>query len=410
MPRDVVIVGGGAAGLATAIFAARTAPDLRITVVDGARTLGAKILVSGGGRCNVTNASVTERDFNGATPGAIRTVLRAFGARETADWFRTIGVPLHEENLGKLFPDTNRARDVLDALVNEARAAGVSIVTSARVESIERDSTGFAIVTSQRRVRADAVVIATGGLALPKSGSDGAGYRFAAAFGHTLVATTPALVPLILEGDRHVGLSGVTHDVSLRLWRVDKPRTVVGSYLWTHTGCSGPAALDISRHLLRARLDGKLPLLSLDSVGESFEAVEAWWTLEQQFRPRANPVTVAADRIPRALAERLVFEAGIDPTMTLAMLTREARRRLLHAMTSLSLDVRDARSYTHAEATAGGVTMAEVDPATMQSRVCPGLFLVGEVLDVDGRLGGFNFQWAWSSARQCARGLALRLA
>ena len=403
--HDVVIVGGGAAGLATAIFTARTSAGLRVAVLDGARTLGAKILVSGGGRCNVTNARVTERDFNGATPAGLRAVLRALPVDDTLAWFRALGVPLHEEALGKLFPDSNRARDVLDALTGEAQRAGVRIVPSTRVSGIEREGTGFRLTTASGHLTARIVVLATGGLALPKSGSDGAGYRFAEALGHTIVPTTPALVPLVLDGDRHVGLSGVSHDATLRLWQVAKPRTLIGSFLWTHFGCSGPAVLDVSRHWLRARLDGLSPLLSLDSVGESFEAVDAWWTLEQQFRPRAHPVTVASDRVPRAVAERFVFEAGIGTEVTMATLGREARRRVVHAMTALPLDVRDARGYASAEVTAGGVALSEVDTSSMQSRRCPGLYLVGEVLDVDGRLGGFNFQWAWASARQAANGI-----
>lgn len=406
MERDVVIVGGGAAGLATAIFTARQLAGARVTVVDGARSLGAKILVSGGGRCNVTNARVTERDFSGASPGAIRTVLRALPHDDTVAWFQHLGVPLHEEALGKLFPDTNRARDVLDALIDEARRAAVRILPATRVTAIARSEHGFRLTTPTSNLQADIVVVATGGLALPATGSDGAGYRFAEALGHTLVPTTPALVPLVLDGDRHVVLSGVAHDVTLRLWQVPKPRTLVGSLLWTHVGCSGPVVLDVSRHLLRARLEGLAPALMLASVGESFDAIEAWWALEQQFRPRAHPATVAASRMPRAVAERLAAESGIDDVATLATLGRESRRRFVHAMTALPLDVRDARGYQHAEVTAGGVSMTDVDPSTMQSRRCPGLFFVGEVLDVDGRLGGFNFQWAWSSAMQAARGIA----
>lgn len=403
--HDVVVVGGGAAGLATAIFTARLRSDLRVAVVDGARTLGAKILVSGGGRCNVTNVRVTERDFNGATPAAIRAVLRALPVDDTIAWFAAIGVPLHEEALGKLFPDSNRSRDVLDALLGDAQRAGVRILPATRIGGIERDEDGFRLTTTSGPLHARVVVLATGGLALPKSGSDGAGYTFAEALGHSIVPTTPALVPLVLDGDRHVALSGVSHNATLRLWNVARPRTITGSFLWTHAGCSGPAVLDVSRHWLRARLEGMSPTLALDSVGESFDAVDAWWTLERQFRPRAHPVTVAADRVPRALAERLALEAGVAADATMATLTRDTRRRIVHAMTALHLDVRDSRGYTHAEVTAGGVALSEVDPATMHSRRCPGLYLVGEVLDVDGRLGGFNFQWAWASAMQAARGI-----
>lgn len=412
-PWDVAIVGAGAAGLATAIFLSERRPGARVALLDGARTLGAKILVSGGGRCNVTNAIVSEADFNGGSAGAIRRVLRALPATRTADWFRSLGVPLHEEAHGKLFPDTHRARTVLDALLDAARAGGVAVLPAHRVQSLASSGVGFDLHCPAGTHSAGTVVLATGGLALPKSGSDGAGYAFAHALGHTMVPTTPALAPLTLGDGIHQSLQGVTLEASLTLGAPGaRPRRIRGSLLWTHFGISGPAALDVSRHWLRAQLDpggARASLFLAVLPFDTFEAADAWLQQQARARPRALVGTALGAMVPTALADALVSVAGVCRDTWLGSLPREDRRRLSHALSALPLAVTGSRGYNYAEATAGGVALDEVDPATMESRRCPGLFLVGEILDVDGRLGGFNFQWAWSSAFVAASGIAARL-
>ena len=395
-----IVVGAGAAGLATAIFAKRAAPDLDVRCLDGATKIGAKILVSGGSRCNVTNRVVTERDFWGGSSRSIRHVLRAFPADRAAAFFESLGVPLHEEEDGKLFPDTNRSRTVLDALLAEARRVGVAIETGRRVSAIVRRATGFVVETADgARLDAQSVALATGGRSLPRSGSDGFGYELARALGHTCVETTPALAPLVLDGNRHTALAGVAHDVTLSL-RVggSVAARIEGSMLWTHFGISGPAALNMSRHWHRARVAGEPADVRLSVCpGETFESLEAWWLDQERTRPRAQISTVLATRLPAAVAQAWIAVSAIDPATTLAHLSKTDRRTLTHALLDISLAVVESRGYSYAEVTAGGVPLDEIDPATMQSRVCAALFLVGEILDVDGRLGGFNFQWAWSS-------------
>jgi predicted Rossmann fold flavoprotein len=395
-----VIIGAGAAGLATAIFAARAAPDLHVRCLDGAAKIGAKILVSGGSRCNVTNTVVTERDFWGGSSRAVRNVLRAFPADRAAAFFESLGVTLHEEDDGKLFPDTNRSRTVLDALLAEARRLGVSLETSRRVVSVTRVQGGFALETSDGdRHEAHVVVLATGGRSLPKTGSDGFGYELGRRLGHGYVDTTPALAPLVLAGDRHVGLAGVSHEAALTL-RVDGTvaMQLEGALLWTHFGVSGPVALNMSRHWHRARLSGHLGDVRLSVCPrETFESLEDWLLAQERARPKALVSTVLAARLPASAANAWVVSSGIDSGTTMAHLPKSDRRRLLHALLDTPLVVVDSRGYSYAEVTSGGIPLDEIDPATMQSQVCPGLYLVGEILDVDGRLGGFNFQWAWSS-------------
>src|SRR5215213_8827536 len=235
--ESILVVGAGAAGLMTAITAARCAPAAAVTVIDGARRLGAKILISGGGRCNVTNRIVTARDFNGGASRVITRVLRALPVDETVRFFEELGVTLHEEPNGKLFPDSNRAATVLDALLGEAGRLGIDVRPSHRVHAITPAAGGFAVITDQGEAQADRVVLACGGMSVPSTGSDGAGYGIARALGHTIVPTTPALAPLLLEGAFHRALSGVSQPVALTIRSEGTaPRRFAGEWLWTHFG------------------------------------------------------------------------------------------------------------------------------------------------------------------------------
>jgi hypothetical protein len=427
----VAIVGAGAAGLAAAIFARRLNRSRSVLLLDGARAPGAKILVSGGSRCNVTNAAVSERDFWGGKPSIVRRVLRAFPVSDTIAFFREIGVHLHEEPGGKLFPDTNRARDVLAALLRESAAVGATLLSGHRVIDVVRlnpDTTvarltalsrptvsspsrgGFRIVTDRGEVTAAAAVLATGGQALPKSGSDGAGFAIARRLGHTIVPTTPALAPLLLDpaDTVHAAVSGVSHDVELAVW-IDEAVAIrlTGSLLWTHFGISGPVVLNASRHWLRAQLEGRpVALTASFRPGARFDDVDADWQRRATASPKASVQNTLASILPASVAAALLRQLGLDGAATLAHLARDDRRRLSRALVEFPLPVSGSRGYSYAEATAGGVALTEIDAGTMASRACPGLSCVGEILDVDGRIGGFNFQWAWSSGFVAGRALA----
>jgi predicted Rossmann fold flavoprotein len=409
---DVLVVGGGAAGLAAALFAARLVSPRRVVCVDGAKTVGAKILVSGGGRCNVTNRIVTERDFWGGDRRVIRNVLRAYPAEHAARFFEELGVALHEEEDGKLFPDTNRARTVLDALLDALRNAGAELHTSRRVSRVQRADDQFLVDTQDGEgYAARVVVLATGGRSLPKSGSDGAGYTIARALGHGWVETTPALAPLLLAGSLHTRLAGVAQPagVTVRAAGVADVR-LEGSMLWTHVGVSGPVMLNASRHWLRAKLEGRDVTMLLHVLpGATLESLDAWVQEQQRAHPRALLRTVVASRLPASVADAWIAAAEIAETTSMSHLTRDDRRRLIAALLETPLAVVDSRGYTYAEVTAGGIPLAEIDPATMESRICRRLYVIGEMLDVDGRIGGFNFQWAWSSAWVAANAIARTL-
>ena len=405
---DIAIVGGGAAGLATAIFCARLDSTQSIVILDGARKLGAKILVSGGGRCNVTNRRVSVKDFFGGNPNVIKRVLSALPVAKTIAFFESIGVTMYEEEgNGKLFPETNKAATVLDALVGEARRLNINMACSHRVTNINADGHGFAITTDAGSVTARKLVLATGGQSLPKTGSDGFGFELARALGHTLVTRTPALDPLILAGDFHRQLSGISHPATISIKTAGaKPLRAQGELLWTHFGMSGPVALDASRHWHRAQVEGIDAQTSICFLPAYDQAKLESWLLEfAHEHPKVQLVTAMARLLPNRIAHAILDVIGLDSAIQMAQLPKGVRRKVVSALLDWPIEVVGGRGYKFAEATAGGVSLADVDPSTLQSRKCPNLYFVGEILDVDGRIGGFNFQWAWSSA--CVAGTAL---
>ncbi|HEX7150677.1 MAG TPA: NAD(P)/FAD-dependent oxidoreductase [Thermoanaerobaculia bacterium] len=398
MNYDIAVIGAGAAGLTAAIFAARA--GARVVALDGAKRIGAKILISGGGRCNITHDVVTPDDFNG-NRNAVAKVLRGFTVRQTVDWFASLGVHVKREETGKLFPVTDRARSVVDALVQEAEAAGVEIRTDHRVERLEA---GFALHTSQGVVHATKVILATGGRSVPKTGSDGHGFVLARTLGHTITPLFPALVPLILEPQHWLTeLSGtaVIAELSVRGGTGRVVRRERGSMLFTHFGLSGPVVLDVSRHWLASRKEDPATALTANFLADtSFESLEAELLAVAKRNPRATASSLLRGRLPERLLERLASAAP------LSQLSKEERRALVRSLVELPLPVVRDRGFDYAEVTAGGVPLSEVEVATMASRVCAGLYLCGEILDVDGKIGGYNFQWAWASGRLAGMGAA----
>ncbi len=419
---DIVVVGCGAAGMFASIFAGRamdaSGSDAVVIGIDGARTIGAKILVAGGGRCNVTHHRVDETAYAGSTPAAIRKVLRSFGVEQTRAFFDALGVELKQEETGKLFPTTDDAHTVLNALRNAADDAGVRLMHPWRVGAINRDGEQFVIQRQDfaESLIAKRVILATGGKSLPKSGSDGAGYELARSLGHTITPRVfPALVPLTLKDGSFVReLSGLTvpTTIELRTASGKKLRAFTNSMLCTHFGLSGPGVLDISRYYLDASADAKdanqpPPQLLINWLPDyTMESLEAL-LIERSRRPQAPSIgRVLSDLLPERLARQLCTEANIDFGKAIAVLTRDERRSVCARVIQTSVAVAGDRGFTFAEVTAGGVPLSEIQLDTMESRICPGLHLCGELCDVDGRIGGFNFQWAWASGHLAGCGAA----
>ena len=414
--NDIAVIGAGAAGLAAGIFSGegvRTGP-LRIVVLDGAKTIGAKILVSGGGRCNVTHDEVTAKDFFG-NRHIIKNVLAAFSVQHTIQWFASMGVELKREETGKLFPVTDKARTVLTALVDRCRKLGVAVQPDHRVTGIERlpgHKAGFLIHHAHGTLHAKKVVLATGGRSIPKSGSDGFGYELVRRLGHHVTATVPALVPLVLD-DRmfHQTLSGLSQNVELTT--VVEGRTVdkrAGSLLWTHFGISGPVVMDASRFwTLAQEQKEKAELYGNFLPARTQEQARQWFVEQAGNHPRRALVKTLGQLVPERFAEALCLRVECDPQKAVAQLPREKRDRLVAAVIKFQFPVDRDRGWNYAEVTAGGVPLNEINFRTMESKLVPGLYLVGEILDCDGRIGGFNFQWAWATGFVAGRAAAASL-
>ncbi|TKS60765.1 MAG: hypothetical protein EWM72_01070 [Nitrospira sp.] len=402
---DVVVVGAGAAGLAAAIAAAeqtKTTGTFRIVLLDGAKTIGAKILVSGGGRCNITHEVVTPTDFFG-NRHIIKNVLAAFTVEDAIKWFASLGVELKREETGKLFPVTDKARTVLTALVKRCHELGVAICPDHRVTGIECSSVSgseFVLHHTHGIMHARKVILATGGRSLPKSGSDGFGYELARRLGHQVSATVPALVPLVLDDAMfHKTLSGLSHEVELiTMVKGRKVDSRTGSLLWTHFGISGPVVMDASRFWCLAQKEGEpVALYGNFLPGQTQEQVRQWFMEQIRDNPRRSLVKTLAHRLPQRFAEAVIHHAGCEAHTTIAQLPRKDRDCLLETVVRFQLPIVQDRGWNYAEVTAGGVPLEEINFRTMESKFVPSLYLVGEILDCDGRIGGFNFQWAWAT-------------
>jgi predicted Rossmann fold flavoprotein len=418
---DILIIGAGAAGLMAAIAAGNR--GAKVLLIDGATKIGAKILVSGGTRCNVTNEFVhpsrfhTESDPHDDELGAknsrggdaaksfVGRVLRAFSTEATHRFFDSIGVPLKLEETGKYFPVSDSSRQVLNALLQALGDAGVELKTGQRALKIARGEDFWRVETEQSTFTCRALILCCGGKALPKSGSDGAGYGLAMQFGHTLIRTTPALSPLLSQPTTHAHLSGITLPVSLQL---KTPQSTLeareGSFLFTHLGYSGPVTLNISRHVARRRWEVPDAVVTARWLPE-IEALDEgrWWQDWVRDNAKKTFANALRARFPERLANTLAQNLDSMPIGRFGPnQQKQARQKLFDD----PLPVSEIDSYTKAEATAGGISLREIEPATMMSKKIEGLFLAGEICDVDGWLGGYNFQWAWSSGVVAGRAAA----
>jgi predicted Rossmann fold flavoprotein len=396
---SVAVVGAGAAGLVAAAFA--SAAGARVTLIERTKDGGRKILISGGGRCNVLpSVAAPERFVTDSPPHLLRAMLRAWPLREQRAFFEAeLGIPLAlEEESGKLFPRSNRARDVRDALVAFARARGAALQFDTTVEGLAPAGPGFRLDTSRGPVLADRVVMATGGLSVPATGSDGTGLAIARGLGHAVIEPYPALTPLLASSAHglkasspHESLSGVSLQVRLRAKHAGKALETRGGFLFTHRGYSGPAVLDISHVAARPSAEPAM-------IRVQWSALDAGrWE-----RDLASGDVIAATlgrHLPARLAEQLMIECGVPLDRRASSLKRIERVALIEALTAYVLPWTDHEGYKKAEVTGGGVPLGEVDPRTLESRRVKGLYLCGEMLDAFGPIGGHNFSWAWATGR-----------
>jgi predicted Rossmann fold flavoprotein len=398
-PMDVVVIGAGAAGLLAAIAAAERGQ--RTVLLEKNRKPGVKILMSGGTRCNLTHATDNRGIIEAFGPPGrfLHSALAALGVQDTIDLFEAEGVATKVEETGKVFPVSNKAADVLAALLRRLGRSGATLALEEPVLDLQQTQSGISVITPSRVIAASRVILTSGGQSYPGSGTTGDGYGFASRFGHTIVTPQPALAPLTVAEPWVAELRGVTID-DVVLGIVGNGTTLAsrrGSLLFAHFGLSGPVALDVSRvvsghpqpHSLSAQIDLR-PTISERDLDEMLR-VEANRAGKRQL------AGVLAAHLPRRLCDAILALTGLSVDRKAAALSREDRGRLGGVIKRLTIPITGTLGFKKAEVTAGGVALEEVDSRTMQSKRLPALLIAGEVLDIDGPIGGYNFQAAFST-------------
>lgn len=380
---DVLVIGAGAAGLMCALTAGQRGRIVQ--VIDHANKVGKKILMSGGGRCNFTNTGTTPANFLSANPHFCKSALARYTPWHFIEMVERHGIAYHEKELGQLFCDIS-SKQIVRMLMDECQAAGVQVRTDCAMTRVERGADGFHVQTAQGHFHAASLVVATGGLSIPSLGASGFGYELARQFGHEVLPTRAGLVPLTLSGkhqERFNDLSGVALPITARCNGVE----FRNSMLITHRGISGPAILQISS-FWQPGDDLRLDLLPGQDA-------DAWLRRMKAERGAAELRTVLSEVLPRRLALRLC-EHWL-PDRPVKQIDEPQLREAAALLQGFPLVASGTEGYRTAEVTLGGVDTRKVSSSTFESQLVPGLHFVGEVLDVTGWLGGYNFQWAWAS-------------
>ncbi|KGI76677.1 NAD(P)/FAD-dependent oxidoreductase [Oleiagrimonas soli] len=392
MNPDVIVIGGGAAGLMCALIAGQR--GRRVTVLDHANRVGKKILMSGGGRCNFTNLGTTPDNYLSANPHFAKSALARYTPHDFIALVEKHGIAYHEKERGQLFCDVS-SKLIVRMLLDECAQAGVDIRTSCTIEDVQRDGDGFALRTTHGPMACASLVIASGGLSIPSMGASGFGYDLARRFGHAVLPTRAGLVPLTLSGkhlDRYSDLSGVAvPEVEARSAR----KAFRAGLLFTHRGISGPSILQVSSYWQPGET------VHIDFLPDT--DASAWLGAQREAHPDRELKTLLSEALPKRLAQRLCeLEFGQRPLRQYAVAALDDIGRRLKAWPIVASG---SEGYRTAEVTLGGVDTDGLSSKTMASRHVPGLYFIGEVVDVTGWLGGYNFQWAWASGH--AAGLAV---
>lgn len=409
MKTEICIIGAGPAGLMAAIHAARE--GVTTTVLEANAEAGRKLLITGSGRCNFTHAATPDEMVRAFGTGGrfLRHCFHELSPAEIITFFRRHGLPGKVEPDGCVFPVSDRAGDVRDLLVRQARKLGARLAFREPVRDVAGSDAGFTVRTPQRTIPTRRLIVATGGVTWPQTGSTGDGYRFAAAFGHGIAPARPALVTLVTREKWLRDLAGVSvADVRMRTRIGSRKIATEGAMIFTHKGIGGPATLDLSRHAADyLATQGRSIDLEIDLAPETgTDALDRQMREQWAAHPKKNTANALPAFLPHRLALALCDRAACDPKSPAGQVTKDARRRLVALLKALPLRVTGTGPIEEATVTRGGVRTKEIDPQTMESKLRPGLFFAGEILDVDGPCGGYNLQMCFSTGALAGRAAA----
>ncbi len=407
--NHVIIVGGGASGMLAAISARRQGAD--VTILERNPRIGKKILATGNGRCNFTNINTDVTYYHGSNPKFVYNALSSFDAKATIAFFEKLGIAHKVEGLGKVFPMSDQASSFLDVLLYELTEIGVNIVYNAYVINIISNKDSFTVELEDKSTyKGDKVILATGGSAMPSTGSDGNGFALAEKLGHTLVDTFPGLVQLKLAGSFFKQIDGVkfvgTAEILSNNKSLAKDR---GDILFTSYGISGPPIMQLSRKAGELLLKNKEPMVKITII-DTMSKEELTKLIKERFKngPKKTAENSMIGLINKKLIPVLLREAGIQNLKTpVAELSKQDHQKIITILTDWRFKVIGTKDWTSAQVTAGGVNTKEIQQNTMESKLIKGLYFTGELLDIDGQCGGFNLQWAWSSGYVAGRNAAL---
>ena len=401
MQKKVAVIGGGAAGMMAAIHAAYMGAE--VTLYEKNDRLGKKLRITGKGRCNVTNDCATEEFLQNVptNPRFLYTALNRFSTADTVDFFEGCGVPLKVERGKRVFPVSDKASDIVKAMIQRMNECGVRIVTDKITDVEIIDGEVRALIAGNEKYFTDAVIVCTGGKSYSMTGSDGDGYRFARKAGHTVTELKPSLVPIVCEGKLAPRMQGLSlKNVSMKIVRRDSGKCVYedfGEMMFTHFGITGPMVLSASAHL--PDISGKIYEAHIDLKPALDEAaLDARIRSDFQKYNNKDFINSLGDLLPLKMIEPVVELSGIDPRKKVNSITREERRALLETIKCIKLSLLGFRPIEEAIITKGGVAVNEISPKTMESKLVRGLYFAGEVLDLDAYTGGFNLQIAFSTA------------
>jgi predicted Rossmann fold flavoprotein len=395
--KRIAIIGGGASGLMAACFAAGEGNS--VVVFEKQKKIGRKILVSGNGRCNITNCNISDARYHGRDPRFVNGVFSRYGLEETVGFFRSIGLPLVEEENGKLFPASLQSTTVVRIMEYELARRGVEVRTHRKIESIKKSGNGFRLVTAGRENHEfDSVILSAGSCAFSPAGGSRDGYELARMLDHTVREPFPAILPINIPLKIAHRLQGIKWDCSVKVVRGGSVLAASkGELLFTAYGISGPASLDVSRAVNESVLQNYTPLIVIDlfpshSEKELADMLGMLWA-DGEKTVEFSLIGIMKNPMP----DVLLRVAGIDPAKPVKDLTDDDKAKLVGTLKAFTLEPGRPRGFNEAVVAAGGVNVDEIDPQTMESRLTPKLYMTGELLDIDGDSGGYNLQFAWST-------------